>query len=240
MIVWRLRWTLALRRRRLLAWNFLVPVGLLAPVALAPTAAPHRAAVFAVFFVFFGTFGACVPLLRDASAGWLDTLLGTGVSPRRWLAERALAETSLDAIQLAPPALVLLAAGGGAAAAGLELLAALCLALFAADLLGLLVAAVVRSLAEGVLACAATALLALHAAGVFRPPPGEGFGASLAAWSPFRPLHETLRTVATGAAPAEGATWGLPVASVVLFAATVLLVAPTASRRLRWPHATAD
>lgn len=239
MIVWRLRWALALRRRRLLAWNLLVPLALLVPVAVGPAAAPHRAAVFAVFFVFFGAFGACVPLVRDASSGWLDTLLGTGISARRWLAERALAEAALDAIQLAPPALVLLAVAGGGPRAGLALGGAACVALLAANTLGLLVAALVRSLAEGALVCAAAALVALHATGVFRSP-RDGAAAVLAAWSPFRPLHEALGRLAGGGAPVDGLAWTLPLVSLALLAGGALLLAPAASRRLRWPHATAD
>jgi hypothetical protein len=48
-VVWRLRWRLAVSRRRLLLWNLLVPIVLLLPVARSPAAAPHRAAVLGVF-----------------------------------------------------------------------------------------------------------------------------------------------------------------------------------------------
>ena len=70
---WSIVWRTALARRRLFAWNVAVPLLLLAPVALSEAAAPHRTAVFGLFFVFFAAFGSAVPTVRDAGSGYTDS-----------------------------------------------------------------------------------------------------------------------------------------------------------------------
>lgn len=234
--VWSLEWRLALRRPRLLLWNLGIPVALLAPVALSPAAAPHRAAVFAVLFVLFGTFGACIPLVRDAASGWTTRLLLTGYGERRWLLERLAASTGLDVVQLLP-ATVLLAAAGASPGELVALLPALVLALAAANLLGCLAAAAVRSLAEAALACAALSLGALHLAGVFRTPTEGTWASAAARWNPFRPLHERLLEAASDTLPAAGSAAGLEPAMAPWLAALALLAAvaaaaPALARRL--------
>lgn len=238
--VWSLEWRLAVRRPRLLLWNLGIPVALLAPVALSPAAAPHRAAVFAVLFVLFGTFGACIPLVRDAASGWTARLLLTGYGERRWLLERLAASTGLDAVQLLP-ATVLLAAAGATPGELVGLLPALVLALAAANLLGCLAAAAVRSLAEAALACAALSLGALHLAGVFRTPTEGAWASAAARWSPFRPLHERLLEATWDTLPAvgtaAGSAAGLAPAMAPWLAALALLTAvaaaaPALARRL--------
>lgn len=187
---WRLAWQLALRRRRLLAWNVLVPVLLLVPVVTSGAAAAHRAVVVAAFVVFFGAYGSCIPLIRDGMSGWAEKVLLTGYGGGRWLIERLLASTALDWTQLLPANLALFLLIGAPAAQLPILLAATAGALLFANLLGVVVAAGVRALGEAALGCAVLSLFALHAAGVFRTPrPGSGW-VVVERWSPLRPLHE--------------------------------------------------
>ena len=225
--VWGLEWRAAVSRRRLLAWNVGVPVLLLGPVALSSAAAPHRAAVFAVFIVMFGTFGACIPLVREAEAGWTRKLLLTGCDERGWMAGRLGASVVLDFLQLTPLAVLLLLAGGSSTAV-FGFLPALALALVAANVLGVLAAAAVRSLAEGALVCAALALAALHGTGVFRTPEPGGLGALSARWSPFAPLHRSLREAGVGRIGAGADVASVGVEPWVAAGAAVLAVAAVA------------
>ena len=230
--VFRIEWRSALARRRLLAWNLIVPLLLLAPVAFSPAAAPHRAAVYAVFFVFFGTFGSAIPLIRDARNGWNEKLLLTGYGVRRWLYERLRAGSSIDIVQLIPSvALIGVAAGAGGASIG-ALLLALALALVFANILGVVVAAIVRSLAEGALGCAVVALFGLHFAGAFRSAPVGSWAELAQRVSPFRPLVEATRSLAAAGSPPSGAVWLWPLATALLALILVVLAAPRIARRL--------
>lgn len=243
MTVWRLEWATAAARRRRLGWNVAVPVLLLLPVALSGAAAAHRAAVYAIFFVFFGLFGGCVPLVREGRSGWIEKLLLTGTGARRWWAERLSAHTVLDLLQLAPVTLVLVAVEGGGASEVAMLAPALLAALLTANLLGGLVAATVRSLAEGALVCAAVGLGGLHLAGVFRAA-SPGSWARVAEWtSPFRPLIAGLgrlvRPAASGeptaaaAGPLAGDVFELaPLGSVAALLLLGALTAPWVGTRL--------
>lgn len=235
MTVWWLVWRAALARRRLFAWNVAVPLLLLAPVAWSGAATPHRVAVFGVFYVFFPTFGAAVPTVRDAGDGWLDTVFQTGVSRRRWFLEETLAQAALDGVQLLPvTALLVLVSGGAAPATILALLAAIALTLAVGNALGTLVAAIVRSHAEAALGSAAVALLLLHLAGFFRSPT-RGWARTAAALDPYTPLRVELVHVHAGVHPP-----GMPVASAVAVALGILLIlafgAPVWTRRLQWPQ----
>ncbi len=235
MTVWSLEWRAAVRRPRLFAWNVAVPTLLLAPVALSAAAAPHRAAVFAVFYAFFGAFGSAIPLIREASDGWIGEVLRTGYPARAWLAERLAAATALDLVQLAPATAVLLAASAASPAAAAPTLAALLLALFTANLVGALIAAWVRSLAEAALACAAASLVLLHLAGAFRAPGPDGWSAVAAAWSPYRPLVSSLRALGP-APPADPASWAPPVLALAAALLFALALTGRITARLRWPR----
>lgn len=188
--IWRLTWRVALRRRRLLTWNVLVPVLLLVPVVASGAAAAHRAVVVAVFVVFFGAYGSCIPLIRDGMSGWAEKVLLTGYGGRRWLIERILASTAIDWVQLLPANLVLVALIDAPIGLLPALVGATALALLFANLLGVAVAALVRALGEAALGCAVLSLFALHAAGVFRTPPPGSWWAVAEAWNPLRPLHD--------------------------------------------------
>lgn len=212
---------IALARRRLLALNVLVPLSLVAPIALGAAPEPHAAAVYAVLFVLFGTFGSAIPLVRDAEDGLLERVLSTGLSPATYLLQRSAAGSLIDAIQLLP---ALLVAGTGLGASVERLWAAwivLASCLWIANLLGVLVASVARSLAETALLSAVSALLLLHVSGVFRTPVRSSVWAWLEGASPFRALHESMLAF-SGGAPAAGyaATFGwavaLPVGAVLL------------------------
>ncbi len=234
MSTWSLTWRTAARRRRLFAWNVLVPLLLLTPVAASEAAAPHRVAVFGVFYVFFATFGAAIPTIRDAQDGWLDTIFRAGHAPRRWHAERVLAEASLDFVQLLPTTIVALAlAGGVSPARAIDLAVALAAALVFANALGPAIAAAVGSLAEAALASAAVSLLLLHYAGFFRAPPP---GWTRVAWAldPYAPLH-AARSAALGARPPDGWGWGLW--SALAGALALVVAAPSWTARFRWPQA---
>lgn len=209
---WRQTWQLALRRRRLFAWNVVIPIVLLVPVVTSDAAGSHRAVVVAVFVAFFGAYGSCIPLLRDGMSGWAEKVLLTGYSGRRWLAERTAASIAIDFVQLLPVNLLLFWLGDVSSDVGLLLLVATAVALAFANLLGVLVAAAVRALGEAALGCAVISLFALHAAGVFRTPAAGSAWEVAETWNPFRPVHELWLGALDGSVePAAGSlTAALP------------------------------
>jgi hypothetical protein len=232
-VVWRLRWRLAVSRRRLLLWNLLVPIVLLLPVARSPAAAPHRAAVLGVFIVFFGAFGGCIPLVRDRARGWSEKVLLTGYGSRTWIIERTGAEAGIDFVELLP-ALLLVALGTGAGVGHWwAWLPAVAQSLIVANLLGALIAAVVVSIAEAALVCSAVALFALHFSGLFRSAAPGTWAWSLERAGLFRPLAESLRSglsvPTTGGY--ETTSWPLPLLASAAVGLLVLLVAPRLARR---------
>lgn len=235
MTVWSLAWRTALARKRLFVWNVAVPMLLLAPVALSDAAAPHRTAVFGVFFIFFATFGSAIPTVRDARTGWLDAIFLTGYSRRRWFAEAVLAGTALDIVQLLPVTIVLVWTAGTATGEDLgDLAVAMVVALATANILGRILAAIVQSLAEAALVSAAVSLLLLHFAGFFRTPVA-GWTREVARWNPYRPLQEALAGVqASGGAPSEG--WFPALLVAVIAALLVAVLARVWTRRLEWPN----
>lgn len=226
--VFRLEWRIALVRRRLLTWNLLVPLLILTPIALSPAAAPHRAVVYVVFFVFFGVFGSAIPLIRDGLSGHTEKLLLTGYGSSRWLLERIAAGATIDLAQLVPSAALIAVAGRATPTAAVTLLTALAVALTFANLLGVLVAATVRSLAEGALGCSVAALLTLHLAGAFRPARAGSWAGFAQAVSPFRPLVEAAQSVAAGGAEPAPTVWSWPLAVTLV----ALIIAAAAAPRV--------
>jgi hypothetical protein len=213
--IWRLTWALAVRRRRLLIWNFLVPILLLVPVMTSAAAAQHRAVVVAVFVMFFGVYGSCIPLIRDGMSGWVEKVGLTGFGGRRWLVERTLASTAVYWMQLLPVNLLLVLLLGIPTDAASAILVGTLLALLFANLLGVLVAAFVRALGEAALGCAVLSLFALHLAGVFRTPDPGSLGAAAEAWSPLRPLHDSwVGALLSGGSEVLWAKWMIPVAAL--------------------------
>ena len=110
--VWRAEWLTAVRRRRLLLFNILIPLTFVATIALSSAPAVHAAAVFTVLFALFGTFGSSIPLIRDGESGLLRRYVLTGVHPGGLLLQRVFAAVALDLIELAPSVLVIVAARG--------------------------------------------------------------------------------------------------------------------------------
>lgn len=234
MKIWSLAWRTAVARPRLLVWNLAIPALLLTPVALSEAAAPHRTAVFGVFFVFFATFGASIPTVRDARSGWIDSVFLTGYDRRRWFLESVLAGALLDVLQLAPvTAIFIWSAGGADVVELLRLALGLLLAVVIANALGPFIAAVVRSLAEAALASAAVSLLLLHFSGFFRVPV-DGWTRTVASLMPYRPLREGLAAVQGPLRETD--PW---LAATVAAGAIGLVLLSTSrvwTRRFEWPH----
>jgi hypothetical protein len=225
LLVLALEWRIAARRRRLMAFNVAIPLLLTGALTLGQAPPHHAAAVTAVLFALFGTFGSAIPLLRESEAGLVARLRHTALAPRAILLQRTMAGALLDTAQLAP-ALALLALAG-ARAALLPALAVLAASLLLANAIGAWLAALARAVAEGALFSAVVTLLLLHASGVFRTPSAGSWGARVENIAPFRALHESLLALA-GAGPAPGS------AAIVALLAAVLVVA-TATATLAPP-----
>lgn len=232
--IWRLRWRLALRRRRLLVWNLLVPMILLVPVVASGAAGSHRAVVVAVFAAFFGAYGSCIPLIRDGMSGWAEKVRLTGYGGRRWLVERTAASTAIDFAELLPVNLVLLLVARAPLAAAAPVLGATLFALVFANFLGVLVAAGVRALGEAALGCAVVSLFALHAAGVFRTPLAGSAWETVERFSPFRWVHEAWLIAIRGEAPPLPGLddLGPPLISLAVFALLLVALGDVLSRRI--------
>jgi hypothetical protein len=236
-VVWGLRWRLAMSRRRLLAWNIIVPIVLLLPVAASPAAAPHRAAVLGVFIVFFGTFGSCIPLVRDRARGWNEKVTLTGYGFRPWLSQRIAAEAAIDLVELTPALLLVFVIVGGSLATGpgsmVSALPSVALALLAANLLGAIVAAIVVSIAEAALACGAVALFALHFSGLFRSAAPDTWAGQLERFGVFRPLVQILRDGLSGNDPIGYGLvgWLEPLVALSVLSFLALSVSPRLARR---------
>ena len=199
--VLRTEWLSALRRRRLFLFNILIPLTLVATIALSSAPAVHAAAVFTVLFALFGTFGSSIPLIRDGESGLLQRYVLTGVHPGGLLLQRVFAAAALDLVELAPSVLVIVVARGSSASQVAMVVPAMIFGLLAANALGAITAALAKSVAEGALFSAVAALLLLHWAGTFRSPVPGTWQATLEAWNPFRPLHESLLAAAGAGGP---------------------------------------
>jgi hypothetical protein len=191
-LVWRLEWLRAFRRPRLFRLNIIIPLLLIVPIALGAAPPAHAAAVYVVLFILFGTFGAAIPALRDAEHGLIRRLALSALDARQLLLARAAANGCVDGVQLLPALGIIVVTGGGSPVTALWLAAALLGSLTFANLIGLWLAALARSVAEGALFAAVTALLLLHASGVFRTPLPGSIGAWVELYAPYRALHELL------------------------------------------------
>jgi hypothetical protein len=223
--VWRTEWLTASRRRRLLLFNVLIPLTFVATIAFSPAPAVHAAAVFTVLFALFGTFGSSIPLIRDGETGLLRRYVLTGAHPGGLLLQRVCATAALDLIELTPSVLVIAAARGGSTSQLAFLVPSMVLGLLAANALGALTAALAKSVAEGALFSAVAALLLLHWAGTFRTPVPGTWQATLEAWNPFRPLHESLLAAAGASGPDMGAALLTAPVGVTLVALLLLTAA---------------
>ena len=229
-LIWKLEWQRAMARRRLLAFNIVIPLALVLPLALSAAPAHHAAAVQTVLFTLFGTFGATIPALRDAERGLVRRLAILPVGARDLLLERAFAGASLDLLQLLPAVAVVTWSAGAGSGQALRLVAALACTLAFVNLLGLWLAAAVRSVAEGALVAAVAALFVLHASGVFRTPTPGSIGARIEAVAPFRALHEMLLALHDSGDPGGGAAL---VGSLALMVVLTVSAAGPVVRALR-------
>lgn len=229
-LIWTLEWQRATARRRLLGFNILIPLGLVLPVALSDAPPHHAAAVYAVLFALFATFGAAIPALRDAERGLVRRLALLPISARGLLLERALAGACMDMMQLLPALAVIAWSAGARAAPVVSLLAVLAGTLTFANLIGLWLAAFARSVAEGALVAAVVALLLLHASGVFRTAARGSLAARIEAVAPFRALHEALLAL-NGAGEPAGAPALL--GGLTLLLLLTIIAAPRIVRSLR-------
>jgi hypothetical protein len=228
---WTAEWQVALRRRRLLVLNAVIPLLLVAPVALAKPPAAHAAGVYAVLFVMFGVFGSAIPFIRDGAAGILTRWRLAGLAPRDLLVGRLAAQVSLDLLQALPSVAVILVSGGRVGLAPL-VVGALAFSLLFANAIGVWTAALARSHAEATLFSSVLSLLLLHAAGTFRTPAPGSSGAIFEEFSPFRPLHETLLQAA-GAPPVPSLDAWPPLVVALAFFGATWAAAPWLLERLR-------
>ena len=191
--VWWMEWRLAARRPRVMVLSVLVPLFLVAAVAIGRAPTPHAALVYVVLFTFFGTFGAGIPWARDSERGLIHRLLLTGYGAPRAILERWAASALLDLLQLMPSLALIALWYRADAGEVVRLVGWVAVGLFAANALGILVAAVARSLAETALLSSVAALLLLHAAGVFRTPESGTAAATLQRMVPFHYMYDAVR-----------------------------------------------
>lgn len=223
----RAEWLVAIRRRRVLALNLLVPSGLIAALVLAKAPAVHASVVVTVLFAFFGTFGSSVPLVHDLETGRFSRLLHAGGAPGALLAQRAFVSALLDCLQLFPAAALILLTYNRAAAPAVIL--GLIAALVFCNVLGIWIAALTRSIGEAALLSSVCALLLLHAGGVFRTAVPGTWTATLAAVSPFAYLHAAIRA-AFGLASTPPSTSLVATVVIVSIALASLVIVPRAAR----------
>jgi hypothetical protein len=211
-------------------FSVLVPLLIVVPVALGGAPPAHASVVYTVLFSFFATFGAAIPWARDAERGWLERVRLTGLGAGRVVIERTLAGSLLDLLELLPALALIALAGPGGARGAAALLLGVALLLVSANLLGVWVAALARSLAETALLASVTALLALHAAGVFRAPAPGTAADALQSLLPFHFAHGAVRGAA-GAGAVPSAAWVLSGAvGALLLLVLTALAAPRLAR----------
>lgn len=208
----------ASRGRRAVLLKLLLPLFLLAPLAVVAVPASMKAVGFSVAVLFIGVFGSSVRLIHLRDSRMLERMAVLPVPPRGLAAEYVLASASLDGVQLLTPLLLLIAAGGYPLPSVAAILLAFPAALLGANAIGVLVASLSASAAEGhlfailsVLGAAGLSGLGLTDAGAHR-------------WLlPFGPFAATLGASADAAPFAAAAIAWL---SAVVLLALVLAISP--------------
>ena len=179
----------ASRGRRAVALKFLLPLILLAPLALGTVPASVKAIGFAVAVLFIGVFGSSVRLIHLRDSRMLERMAVLPVPPHALAGEYILASAFLDGVQLLVPLVLLIATGGYSISSATMILLAYPAALIGANALGVFVAALSASAAEGHLFAV---LSVIGAAGLSGAIPGTE--ASWSSWLlPFGPFAATLR-----------------------------------------------
>lgn len=202
---WSLEWQTWRAKRRSLAIGTVVPLALITPIAFSNAPVLHAATVYTMLFTLFGLFGGTIPWIRDADNGWLQRVLSSGTSPRRFVAEKTLAAALADALQLAPAVIVICIASKSDAQLTALLSLTLLASLISANAMGFIIACVTRSIAEAALVCTISGLFLLHLSGVFRTPAPRTISEQLQRIIPFHYLNDALRAVAH--VPGADVTW---------------------------------
>lgn len=209
----------ASRDRRAFVLKFLLPLLLLAPLALGAVPAPMKAVGFSVAILFIGVFGASVRLIHLRESRMLERMAVLPVPPRGLMAEYVLASAFLDGVQLLIPLALVVGSGGYSISSVTVILLVYPAALIGANALGVLVASLSASAAEGHLFAVLSVILVAGLSGVV---PGADAGWS--SWLlPFGPFAATLRASADGAPLAS-----VPIAwlSAIALLGLVLAVSP--------------
>jgi len=185
----------ASRGRRAVALKFLLPLLLLAPLALGAVPASMKAVGFSVAVLFIGVFGSSVRLIHLRDSRMLERMAVLPVPPHVLAAEYILASAFLDGAQLLIPLVLLITAGGYSIPSVTVILLAYPAALIGANALGVFVASLSASAAEGHLFAVLSVIGAAVLSGAV---PGAGAGWS--SWLlPFGPFATTLRASPDGA-----------------------------------------
>ena len=96
MTIMKAEWRLAIRNKRLLFFNILVPIVFIAPLILSGAPGVHVTVILVVLFALFSTFGSSIPLIRDKESGLLQRYVMTGVNPGFLLLQRTLTFALID------------------------------------------------------------------------------------------------------------------------------------------------
>jgi len=209
----------ATRSRRALALKFLLPLLLLAPLAVTAVPAAMRAVGFSAAVLFIGVFGSSVRLIHLRDGRMLERMAVLPVSHYRISAEYILAGAFLDGVQLLLPLILLIAVGQYPPPAVAVILLVYPAALVGANALGVLVASLSASAAEGHL----FAILSVIGAAVISGFVPSGAGGWSSWLLPFGSFAAVLQTPTGGATPAA-----IPIAwlSAVALVGLVLAVSP--------------
>lgn len=190
----------ATRGRRAFALKFLLPLLLLAPLAVTAVPVPMKAVGFSAAVLFIGVFGSSVRLIHLRDSRMLERMAVLPVPPHRISAEYILAGALLDGVQLLLPLILLIAIGRYSLPGVAVILLIYPATLIGANALGVLVASLSASAAEGHLFAVLSVIGAAVLSGFVPPVTGAGGWSS---WLlPFGSLTAALRTSTDGAATA--------------------------------------
>ena len=210
MTIMKAEWQIAIRNKRLLFFNIVVPIVFIAPLILSGAPGVHVTVILVVLFALFSTFGSSIPLIRDKESGLLQRYVMTGVNPGFLLLQRTLVFALIDFLQLVPAqALIIVVTAGNFGEISL-FMTMVFLALIAGNLFGVLAASASRSIAEGALFSSFLGLFMIHFAGVFRVAVPGSLVSIVEPWIPFRPLYLSVRTIVLGAEPVMGSDLAPP------------------------------
>ncbi len=184
-----------MRGRRAFLLKFLLPLLLLAPLALATVPDSMKAFGFSAAVLFIGVFGSSVRLIHLRESRMLERMAVLPIPPQRVAAEYVLASAFQDGMQLLLPLVLLLALGGSSLLATALVLLIYPAALLGANALGVLVASLSASAAEGHLFAILSVLGAALLSGFTMSASGGG------GLLPFGPLATALQPTL---APAPG------------------------------------